>query len=55
MNHQQLEEFFKTLPEDLSAKVKFFIFNSFLSEDKERLDQFMGIVKELMTPRISDN
>lgn len=55
MNHQQLDEFLKTLPKDLSAKVKIFILNSFLSEDKERLDQFMEIVKELRTPQISDN
>lgn len=55
MNHQQLDEFLKTLPEDLATKVKFFIFNSFLSEDTERLNQFIEVAKELRTPQINDN
>lgn len=49
---EELEEFF---PKETAKKIKLFVYNSFLSEDKKRLEEFIEIIKELGTPQISDN
>lgn len=51
----QIEELVGFLPKETAEKIKLFVYNSFLSEDKKRLEEFMEIIKELGTSQISDN
>lgn len=51
----QIEELVEFLPKETAEKIKLFVYNSFLSEDKKRLEEFIEIIKELGTPQISDN
>lgn len=51
----QIEEILKSLPSELGEKIKFFVYNSFLSEDDKRLNEFLEIIKELGTSQIRGN